>query len=175
MEKLPTNLPSASLRADSEKKLSEATWRSTRMIGCFRKGDANDPKIWLTAVIGTLVCYPIEVIREVTDPVVGMPSRFKWLPTIAEVREECETIVTRRTRALVQSARVTRQLTERIAFENETADRAKRLSYEELKEKYGDWHNDWNSTAAKAEEARATLIGEIGQEAFDALPDAPAS
>lgn len=60
------------------------------MFGCYRKGDANDPEIYTAAIAATLADFPPEVQDFVTDPRTGLPSRLKWLPTVAEVREACE-------------------------------------------------------------------------------------
>lgn len=37
-----------------------------------------------------LARYPTEIVIAVTDPVRGLASTNKWLPSIAEVREACE-------------------------------------------------------------------------------------
>lgn len=60
------------------------------MFGCYRKGDANDPEVYTMAVAATLAEYTAEVIDYVCDPRTGLPAKLKWLPTVAEVREECE-------------------------------------------------------------------------------------
>ena len=60
------------------------------MFGCYRKQDANDPEIYVAAIGATLNEFPPAVIDFVTDPRTGLPSRLKWLPTVAEVREACE-------------------------------------------------------------------------------------
>lgn len=64
--------------------------RTALLFGCYRKGDANDPEIYTAAVAATLADYSAEVIEYVTDPRTGLPSKLKWLPTVAEVREACE-------------------------------------------------------------------------------------
>ena len=60
------------------------------MFGCYRKQDANDPEIYVAAVTAILSEYPDSVIETVTDPRTGLPSKIKWLPTVAEVKSECE-------------------------------------------------------------------------------------
>lgn len=60
------------------------------MFGCYRKADANDPEIYTAAIAATLADYEPEIIQYVTDPRTGLPSKLKWLPTVAEVREACE-------------------------------------------------------------------------------------
>jgi hypothetical protein len=63
------------------------------LIGCYRKGEAADAQVYATAVCAVLSRYPEEVVLRVTDPVVGLPGRVNWLPTIAEVRHACEELV----------------------------------------------------------------------------------
>jgi hypothetical protein len=67
-----------------------AIQRTALLFGCYRKGDANDPEIYTAAIAATLADYPAEVVEYVTDPRTGLPSKLKWLPTVAEVREACE-------------------------------------------------------------------------------------
>lgn len=67
-----------------------AVKRTALLFGCYRKGDANDPEIYTAAVAATLADFPAEVVEYVTDPRTGLPSKLKWLPTVAEVREACE-------------------------------------------------------------------------------------
>jgi hypothetical protein len=60
------------------------------LIGCFRKGDAENPEVYTRALALILSEYPESVVRRVTDPRTGLPGRSQWLPTIAEVRHACE-------------------------------------------------------------------------------------
>lgn len=69
------------------------------LIGCFRSGDAADPEVYVTAVGAVLSRYPEDVVRQVTDPVRGLPGRSKWLPTVSEVREACEALMRPRVEA----------------------------------------------------------------------------
>ena len=70
--------------------LSLAAKRTAMMFGCYRKGEANDPEVYTMAIAATLAEYPAEVVEYVTDPRTGMPAKCKFLPTVAELREECE-------------------------------------------------------------------------------------
>lgn len=60
------------------------------LLGCYRTADVNDPEVLTAAFVAMLAHYPEEIIRAATDPVAGLPSRLKWLPTIAELHDECE-------------------------------------------------------------------------------------
>lgn len=39
------------------------------------------------------MCYPPEVVKAVANPSTGLPSRSQWLPSIAEVKAACETLI----------------------------------------------------------------------------------
>lgn len=60
------------------------------MYGCYRKDDASNPEVFLTAASAILAEYSDEVIRYVTDPRTGLPSNLKWPPQASEVREACK-------------------------------------------------------------------------------------
>lgn len=61
------------------------------MFGCYRKAEASDPDIYAAATAAVLNEYPQEIIDFITDPRTGLPSRLKWLPSVFEVREACDT------------------------------------------------------------------------------------
>jgi hypothetical protein len=67
-----------------------AAERTRIMFGCYRKGDANDPEMYTTAIAAVLAEYPADIVRRVTDPVRGLPTKLNWLPTVAEVVKECD-------------------------------------------------------------------------------------
>ena len=53
-------------------------------------GEANDPVVYSTAVAAVLERYPADVGVRLSDPKDGIAGRFKWLPTVSEIREECD-------------------------------------------------------------------------------------
>ena len=59
-------------------------------FGCYRASEANDPETFITGAAATLACYPEAIVRDVCDPVRGLPAHDEWLPSIARVRVECE-------------------------------------------------------------------------------------
>jgi hypothetical protein len=73
-----------------EEKLRYATQRTIMLLGCYRQGEAADPKVYVRAVAAVLAHYDEAVITAVTDPVRGLPGSVKWLPNVAEVRAACE-------------------------------------------------------------------------------------
>lgn len=122
--------------------------------------------MYVAGVVAVLSRYPVDVIEAVTDPATGLPSILQWLPSLAEVRASCDARIRPLIEAEARERRVQAQLADRHV------DRSNRLTVDQLREKYGDWdHKGRNAVAARAE-ARARLIAQIGQAAFDALPDA---
>ena len=83
--------PSTTYSANWFKEL--ALKRAQTMMGCYRLGDVGDPQVYAAAVVAVLVRYPTDVIMSVTEPATGIPSKVKWLPTIAEIVEACEEAV----------------------------------------------------------------------------------
>ena len=63
---------------------------ATRLFGYYRASEANDPETFIAGATVTLARYPEAVVRNICDPVRGLPSTAKWLPSIAEIREACE-------------------------------------------------------------------------------------
>ena len=60
------------------------------LFGCYPAGSANDPEMFITAAAAMLASYPELVVERVCDPIRGLPSKNKFLPAIAEIREACE-------------------------------------------------------------------------------------
>jgi hypothetical protein len=79
------------------------------LIGCYRRGDFDDPEVFLRALIALFMHYPEEIVRRVTDPVTGVPGSLKWPPTIAEVKSACE----ERMAPYYREARLAREAQER--------------------------------------------------------------
>lgn len=99
------------------------------LLGCYRTGDAHDPQIYITAVIAVLSDYPQDIIDMVVDPRGGLPSKVKWLPTIAEIKAACEEIAAPRRRVVEWDERAKSQLAERKLLEAQGT----RQTYEEFK------------------------------------------
>lgn len=83
---------SLSTRSEPEKACSPqvAKTLSTLLFACYRAAEASEPKVYLAASEAVLRCYPERVVRAVCDPVNGLPSRSKFLPSIAEIKKACE-------------------------------------------------------------------------------------
>jgi hypothetical protein len=59
-------------------------------FGCYRIAEASSPEIYVAAAQAMLRCYSEAVVKAVCDPVNGLPSKSKFLPSIAEIKEACE-------------------------------------------------------------------------------------
>jgi len=70
--------------------LPVAADRTRLLLGSYRKGDAEDPDVYTSAVAAVLAQYPEAIVRRVTDPRGGLPGTSQWLPTVHEVRAACE-------------------------------------------------------------------------------------
>ena len=131
MDKLiPTDFHAPSLASGNMlERLSEAKKGASRLLGCYRTGDANDPEVYISGVVAVLSRYTIEIIREVTEPATGLPSKSNWLPTIAEIRTECDLLEER----AKPKPYLVKQLEQQFAERELPAHRPERPTYEELK------------------------------------------
>jgi hypothetical protein len=119
-----------------------------------------------------LSAYPEWALNQACDVHHGLPSLHKFLPSIAEIREYLE--------ALLAADGRHRELIERWtkpALRPPGPDRATRPTYKALKTKHGEhWGiiNLENVERGKqtAQQAEAKLRAIIGDDAFNALPDA---
>lgn len=70
--------------------------------------------------------YPANVVVAVTEPATGIPAKLKWLPSIAEIVEECDARM---------PSQIVHKRHELLAAPE--MDRSCRPSLDELKAKYG--------------------------------------
>jgi hypothetical protein len=71
------------------------------LFGCYRRGDANDPDTYVAAVSAVLSRYEPDLIREVTDPNMGIQTTEKYMsfmPNAGELKVYCEGVSARRER-----------------------------------------------------------------------------
>jgi hypothetical protein len=62
------------------------------MFGCFRKGEANDPDVYVAAITATLARFPENIITAVTHPAKGLSIEQDWLPSVRQVYQACEVL-----------------------------------------------------------------------------------
>jgi hypothetical protein len=59
-------------------------------FGCYRVAEASEPSIYLAAVKAVFAHYPESVVQAIADPFNGLPSKKRFLPSIAEIKKACE-------------------------------------------------------------------------------------
>lgn len=144
------------------------------LLGCFRTGEANDPEVFISAVIRILSAYPLDVIRAVIDPLTGIPGRQNWLPTPHEVKAACDEIWLPRQRKEAQQQQIRAQLAERARIEN--AAKKRRMTYDELIEmcaKDGVFIGSARDRRISDDAATVKARFGISDEQWDAIPDGP--
>lgn len=75
----PETLPKTSV--EQAKLLAE------RLIGFYPMAAATDPRIFLTGVIELLTSYPPRIAERSISAINGLPARYKFFPSIAEIKE----------------------------------------------------------------------------------------
>lgn len=114
-----------------------AAERAKLLFGQYRRGDANDPDIYVASITAILTDYAPETVRLVTDPRTGISSYEKfriWMPNPGELKEACEAIEAPARREQGRHAAFERYARENTLLETH---RSGRLSIGELKAKYG--------------------------------------
>lgn len=90
------------------------TLQKAQMIfSCYRKDETQDPEIYAAAVAAVLSGYPKGIIDYVCDPRTGIAGVSKWLPSVSEIKEACESKVNEIGRARERQERIERQFMER--------------------------------------------------------------
>lgn len=155
--------------------LSEALDAVAGMLRGYANRSQAD-KSYLGAIAQLLMQYPRQVALVAADPFKGVPRETKFLPTPADVIAFCE----KRCEPLYEEAaredRVVAQLDAREQWQTAQKDPV-------LMAKLDAWLNRSDPVAAElsgektkineGKEARERLITQVGQDAFDALKDAP--
>lgn len=70
-----------------------ATSRARLLFGSYRRGDANDPDVYVAAIAAVLACYDDELMRRVTDPRTGIQTDecyATWPPNAGELKAYCD-------------------------------------------------------------------------------------
>lgn len=85
----------------TNQRLSYATQRAEVLFGCYRRGDANDPDRYVTAIAAVLTLYDFELMREVTDPRTGIQTTeafMTFMPQSGELKRYCDDVAARKHR-----------------------------------------------------------------------------
>lgn len=113
----PTISSSGSADSTPQHRAAYATERARLMLGCYRRGEANDPDTYVAAIAAVLATFELDIIREATDPRTGIQSTEKFaafMPNAGEVKAFCDALASRKLRlahyrALPPPGRVTRR------------------------------------------------------------------
>lgn len=65
----------------------DAVFMARNLIGLYPAREVHDATAYAAGVTAVLASHPLDFVRRVCSPVHGLPSRLKWLPTIADVTE----------------------------------------------------------------------------------------
>ena len=110
----------------------EATDYAKQLLGSYPAREVNDAQAYAMGISAMLSAYPAKYVRAVCNPVTGLPSRLKWLPTLAETKEALEGEKLRRERIIANAMWVMRAANEkRDAAELEARISAGRKTQEE--------------------------------------------
>lgn len=95
------NSAKTSSHSTNPPQLAYASQRAEVLFGCYRRGDANDPKRYVTSIAAVLSLYDADLIREVTDPRTGIMTtkeHASFMPNAGELKIYCDAIAERRER-----------------------------------------------------------------------------
>lgn len=192
MKQLETSLPrltglsSESDNSTNQRRAQYAAERARLLFGQYRKGDANDPETYTASIAAILSDYPEETIRYVTDPRTGLAANpmpdpetgrvWTGMPNPGEVKRACENHDRPRRNAIAREAQERKRIAEMAEMERIAQDRPNRLTYDELKAKYGP---NWGlgDVEQKPGETLDDFLKRhsITREQWDAIPDAKPS
>lgn len=74
----------------SENTRQRAAEATAKLFGYYPPHEVSDPKAFLAAVTAIFEMYPEDVVARVIDPLSGLPSKQKFAPKLAEIKEACE-------------------------------------------------------------------------------------
>lgn len=82
---------------------------ASRLMGFYPAREVNDPNTFAAGMAANFSAFPRDIVKRVCDPVKGLPSRLKFLPTIADVREALEAERVKRDRIIGNATWVVRE------------------------------------------------------------------
>lgn len=113
---------------------ARAAKATARLLGFYPPSQVTDPLAFQAACVAILAAYSETVVAQVLSPTTGLPARCKFVPALAEIKAACETAAATEYRAMERAATIVAQ--RRAALPQ--PDPKPRLTYAELKEKYGE-------------------------------------
>lgn len=124
--------------------------------------------MYTDAIIRVMSAYSEDILRRITDPLTGIPSRIEWLPKPAEVLCACEELAGPERRAREWEAGAREQLAKRAETDTGPRKVPQRIM-DELAA-----HGLTRQGKRKENEPVANVMARLGvtQAQWDAIPDA---
>jgi len=143
------------------------------LFSYFPPREVGDPMVVLAGTVELLMQYPRSVLASILSPISGLPATMKWAPSVAEIREACESrMAPIRDRQRAQAA-LRDQLQERQQIE----DRSSRKSYDEIADDLARHGINIRAgrSAGSAGQSKDQFKERFGlsDADFDAIPDQP--
>lgn len=154
--------------------------RQVRLFaGCFRRGEGDDPEVFMEACRHIFKNYSPEIVQQVIDPHNGLPSKQNFFPTAHEIKQAFDDALAPQRRAAFWKAKdeeVRRQFAEREAYEQQRASNPRKEEVEAKLKAAGYWRDHRGKLQVGAPPVRLT-VGQfcekygITKEQFDAIPN----
>ena len=147
--------------------------------GCFRRGEGDDPEVFMQACEHIFRNYPPEIVQQVIDPHNGLPSKQNFFPTAHEIKQAFDDALAPQRRAAFWKAKdeeVRRQFAEREAYEQQRASNPRKEEVEAKLKAAGYWRDHRGKLQIGAPPVRLT-VGQfcekygITKEQFDVIPN----
>ncbi len=104
------------------------------LFGQFPHAKVDNPEVYIGAVASLLFDFPPEIVHRAVDPKRGLAVSFNYPPTLAQIKQWCETEMEPLRRATELEARRSEA---RRALPPPSQPRNTRPTLEQLREKYG--------------------------------------
>lgn len=76
----------------------EAAAFAEQLVGLYPAREVVNAKVFSAGLSALMAAFPRDMVKRVCDPVAGLPSRLKFFPSLADVREALDAEKTRRDR-----------------------------------------------------------------------------
>lgn len=141
------------------------------LLGCYRAGSVADPEIFAEALVANLERHDFDVCKAVLSPVSGLPSKLKFVPTIAEVRAALDEEAAYRAR--IAKARAPLPA---IEHDRSEPDHKRGAVLGKLKEQFpGLFVGNRRARKARADRSRLAEMAAAAGVDINSIPDAPMS
>lgn len=153
----------AAIRARQASCVSHEAHRyAGQLVGFYPAREVVDAKTYIAGMTALLAAYPEDFVKRVCDPVVGVPSQSKWLPTLAEVKTALETEKSRRDNieararwTVIESNRRQREAEEEAKYKPGTEADRKAAVEQALKSLKTMTDKDWKSETSPQPQRRS--------------------